>query len=52
MLLVLALLLSYAEAMSTPKVTLYTHTACPFAQRVWIALEASGLDYEKVDVNL
>mmetsp|Transcript_36785 Transcript_36785/g.73311 ORF Transcript_36785/g.73311 Transcript_36785/m.73311 type:complete len:202 (-) Transcript_36785:174-779(-) len=38
-------------AMSTP-IKLYTHTACPFAQRVWIALEASGLPYEKVDVNL
>jgi glutathione S-transferase len=31
---------------------LYTHTACPFAQRVWIALEASGIEYKKVDVNL
>ena len=38
-------------AMSS-KVTLYTHTACPFAQRVWIALEAKKVDYERQDVNL
>ena len=36
----------------TPPIKLYTHTACPFAQRVWIALEASGVAYEKVEVNL
>ncbi len=35
-----------------PKITLYTHTACPFAQRAWIALEASRIPFEKVDVNL
>ncbi|KAL1521720.1 hypothetical protein AB1Y20_021375 [Prymnesium parvum] len=35
-----------------PKIKLYTHTACPFAQRVWIALEASALPFEKVEVNL
>ena len=46
------LLLVSGATMSAPKITLYTHTACPFAQRVWIALEASGLDFEKVDVNL
>ena len=37
---------------SLPKITLYTHTACPFAQRVWISLEATGLPFEKQDVNL
>ena len=31
---------------------LYTHTACPYAQRVWIALEATGLPFEKIEVNL
>eukprot|EP00316_Scyphosphaera_apsteinii_P012582 CAMPEP_0119324042 /NCGR_PEP_ID=MMETSP1333-20130426/62214_1 /TAXON_ID=418940 /ORGANISM="Scyphosphaera apsteinii, Strain RCC1455" /LENGTH=218 /DNA_ID=CAMNT_0007331647 /DNA_START=183 /DNA_END=840 /DNA_ORIENTATION=- len=35
-----------------PKIKFYTHTACPYAQRVWIALEATGLQFEKVDVNL
>lgn len=35
-----------------PTITLYTHTACPFAQRVWIALEASGMSFKRVDVNL
>ena len=39
-------------AVVTPPIKLYTHTACPFAQRVWIALEASGVAYEKVEVNL
>ena len=38
-------------AVVTP-IKLYTHTSCPFAQRVWIALEASGVPYEKVEVNL
>ena len=37
---------------ASPKVTLYTHTACPFAQRVWIALEASNIEFSKIDVNL
>mmetsp|Transcript_66956 Transcript_66956/g.119020 ORF Transcript_66956/g.119020 Transcript_66956/m.119020 type:complete len:260 (+) Transcript_66956:31-810(+) len=37
---------------SSPRIKFYTHTACPFAQRVWIALEASGMPYEKVGVNL
>ena len=43
-----------ATAMSapSPKIKLYTHTSCPFAQRVWIALEATGLKFERVDVNL
>lgn len=40
-----------ASAMSRP-VRLFTHTACPFAQRVWIALEASNIPFEKVEVNL
>merc|ERR1719491_1144428 len=37
---------------SAPAIKLYTHTSCPFAQRVWIALEATGLPFEKVEVNL
>jgi glutathione S-transferase len=41
-----------AMAVTPPKIRLYTHTACPFAQRVWIALEAAHLPYERVDVNL
>ena len=54
--LVLSLALLSAPAVgmtvsSPPKIKLYTHTACPFAQRVWIALEATGLPFEKVDVN-
>jgi len=39
-------------AQSPQEIKLYTNTACPFAQRVWIALEATGLSFEKVDVNL
>ena len=51
------LLLVWISGVSTmsvrpPNIKLYTHTACPFAQRVWIALEASGMPFEKVDVNL
>ena len=37
---------------SAAKITLYTHTACPFAQRVWIALEHTKVEFERVDVNL
>ena len=37
---------------SATKITLYTHTACPFAQRVWIALEYTKVEFERVDVNL
>ena len=39
-------------AAAAREIKLYTHTACPFAQRVWIALEATGLPFSKVDVNL
>ena len=39
-------------SMATPKIILYTHTACPFAQRVAIALEASGMPFDKQEVNL
>ena len=46
------LTLMATAAIVTPPIKLYTHTACPFAQRVWIALEASGVAYEKVEVNL
>ena len=34
------------------KITLYTHTACPFAQRVWIALEHTQVEFVRQDVNL
>ena len=37
---------------SAAKITLYTHTACPFAQRVWIALEHTKVEFERIDVNL
>lgn len=37
---------------SATKITLYTHTACPFAQRVWIALEHMDVDFVRQDVNL
>jgi hypothetical protein len=30
---------------SATKITLYTHTACPFAQRVWIALEHTQVEF-------
>ena len=43
---------SCAAAMASPRIKLYTHSSCPFAQRVWIALEASGIPFEKVEVNL
>ena len=37
---------------SATKITLYTHTACPFAQRVWIALEHTQVEFVRQDVNL
>ena len=37
---------------SATKITLYTHTACPFAQRVWIALEHTQINFVRQDVNL
>ena len=37
---------------SATKITLYTHTACPFAQRVWIALEHTRVEFVRQDVNL
>ena len=46
------LLILLACPVGAMKVTLYTNTMCPFAQRVWIALEAASIAYEKVDVNL
>ena len=45
-------ILRMASATAVRKITLFTHTACPFAQRVWIALEASQIEFDKVDVNL
>lgn len=51
MLTCVAFTLAHTTAM-TPSIKLYTHTACPFAQRVWISLEATGLPFERVDVNL
>ena len=38
------------SSLTVPPITLYTHTACPFAQRVAIALEATGLPFSKVEV--
>ena len=33
-------------------ITLYTNRMCPYAQRVAIALEHSGLQHDKVEVDL
>lgn len=41
-----------ARAMSISAITLYTNRMCPYAQRVAIALEHSGLHHEKVEVDL
>ena len=46
-------MLAFSTGMSSltvPPITFYTHTACPFAQRVAIALEATGLPFSKVEV--
>ena len=45
----LALLL---HTMSVGAITLYTNRMCPYAQRVAIALEHSGLQHDKVEVDL
>ena len=45
----LALLL---RTMSVSAITLYTNRMCPYAQRVAIALEHSGLPHDKVEVDL
>ena len=44
--------LSMTLSTAPPQLKLYTHTACPFAQRVQIALEQAAIPFEKVDVNL
>ena len=38
--------------MSVGAITLYTNRMCPYAQRVAIALEHSGLPHDKVEVDL
>ena len=38
--------------MSVGAITLYTNRMCPYAQRVAIALEHSGLQHDKVEVDL
>ncbi|CAI7767404.1 unnamed protein product [Closterium sp. NIES-53] len=35
-----------------PEVTFYTHGLCPYAQRVAITLEAKGVDYKSVHIDL
>ena len=40
------------RTMSVGAITLYTNRMCPYAQRVAIALEHSGLPHDKVEVNL
>ena len=45
----LALLL---HTMSVSAITLYTNRMCPYAQRVAIALEHSGLPHDRVEVDL
>ena len=39
-------------ATRTMSITLYTNRMCPYAQRVAIALEHSGLPHDKVEVDL
>ena len=34
------------------KLRFLTNDVCPFAHRAWLALEASGAAYEKVDVTI
>ena len=46
------ILVATAAMTIQPRITMYTHMACPFAQRVLIALEATELTYNKVEVNL
>ena len=40
------------RTMSISAITLYTNRMCPYAQRVAIALEHSGLKHERVEVDL
>ena len=40
------------RTMSVSAITLYTNRMCPYAQRVAIALEHSGLQHDKVEVDL
>ena len=40
------------HTMSVSAITLYTNRMCPYAQRVAIALEHSGLPHDKVEVDL
>lgn len=37
---------------SSASLTLYTHVLCPYAQRVALVLEAKGLDYDAVEIDL
>ena len=45
-------LLALLHTMSVSAITLYTNRMCPYAQRVAIALEHSGLQHDKVEVDL
>ena len=40
------------RTMSVSAITLYTNRMCPYAQRVAIALEHSGLPHDRVEVDL
>ena len=44
--------LALLHTMSVGAITLYTNRMCPYAQRVAIALEHSGLQHDKVEVDL
>ena len=44
--------LALLHTMSVGAITLYTNRMCPYAQRVAIALEHSGLQHGKVEVDL
>ena len=44
--------LALLHTMSVSAITLYTNRMCPYAQRVAIALEHSGLPHDRVEVDL
>jgi len=44
--------LALLHTMSVGAITLYTNRMCPYAQRVAIALEHSGLPHDRVEVDL
>ena len=41
-----------AAKTSSPTITLYTHTMCPFAQKAWLALNFAKAPYEMEQIDL